>query len=165
MLLAGALGAALGDWLSYWIGYTCKDRIARMRPFSTHPNLLARGEAFIQKWGALAIFIGRFSGPLRASVPIVCRHARHAAEDVSDRQFHLRTDLGGGAAGARRLHRHHLAVAAGGGGKVLDVRRQHGDGNPSRAPPPFRRCEILLKTGIGRMTNQQREERAVCFHT
>ena len=71
VLLAGALGAALGDWLSYWIGYTCKDRIARMRPFSTHPNLLVRGEDFIQKWGALAIFIGRFSGPLRASVPIV----------------------------------------------------------------------------------------------
>ena len=71
VLLAGALGAALGDWLSYWIGYTCKDRIARMRPFSTHPNLLVRGEDFIQKWGALAIFIGRFSGPLRASVPLV----------------------------------------------------------------------------------------------
>jgi membrane protein DedA with SNARE-associated domain len=71
VLLAGALGAALGDWLSYWIGYTCKDRIARMRPFSTHPNLLVRGEDFIRKWGALAIFIGRFSGPLRASVPIV----------------------------------------------------------------------------------------------
>jgi membrane protein DedA with SNARE-associated domain len=71
VLLAGALGAALGDWLSYWIGYTCKDRIAQMRPFSTHPNRLAGGEAFIRKWGALAIFIGRFSGPLRASVPIV----------------------------------------------------------------------------------------------
>ena len=42
-----------------------------MWPFSTHPNLLVRGEAFIQKWGPLAIFIGRFSGPLRASVPIV----------------------------------------------------------------------------------------------
>ena len=71
VLLAGALGAALGDWLSYWIGYTFKDRIADMRPFSTHPNLLVRGQAFIGKWGALAIFIGRFSGPLRASVPIV----------------------------------------------------------------------------------------------
>ena len=71
VLLAGALGAALGDWLSYWLGYACKDRIARMWPFSTHPNLLARGEAFIQKWGPLAIFFGRFSGPLRASVPIV----------------------------------------------------------------------------------------------
>ena len=71
VLLAGALGAALGDWLSYWIGYICKDRIAGMWPFSTRPHLLARGEAFIQKWGPLAIFIGRFSGPLRASVPIV----------------------------------------------------------------------------------------------
>ena len=70
VLLAGALGAALGDWLSYWLGQVCKHRIARMWPFSAHPTLLARGEAFIKKWGALAIVIGRFSGPLRASVPI-----------------------------------------------------------------------------------------------
>jgi len=70
VLLAGALGAALGDWLSYWLGRVCKQRIAGMWPFSAHPTLLARGEAFIKKWGALAIVIGRFSGPLRASVPI-----------------------------------------------------------------------------------------------
>src|SRR5260370_716853 len=70
LLLAGALGAALGDWLSYWLGQVCKHRIARMWPFSAHPTLLARGEAFIEKWGALAIVIARFSGPLRASVPI-----------------------------------------------------------------------------------------------
>jgi membrane protein DedA with SNARE-associated domain len=70
VLLAGALGAALGDWLSYWLGQVCKHRIARMWPFSAHPTLLARGEAFIEKWGALAIVIARFSGPLRASVPI-----------------------------------------------------------------------------------------------
>jgi membrane protein DedA with SNARE-associated domain len=71
VLLAGALGAALGDWLSYWLGHVCKKGIARTWPFSTHPTLLSRGEAFIRKWGALAIFIGRFSGPLRASVPVV----------------------------------------------------------------------------------------------
>jgi len=70
VFLAGALGAALGDWLSYWLGQVCKQRIAGMWPFSAHPTLLARGEAFIKKWGALAIVIGRFSGPLRASVPI-----------------------------------------------------------------------------------------------
>jgi membrane protein DedA with SNARE-associated domain len=69
--IAGALGAALGDWLSYWIGSRFKRSIADMWPFSRHPDLLSRGEAFIKKWGALAIFIGRFSGPLRASVPIV----------------------------------------------------------------------------------------------
>jgi len=71
VLLAGALGAALGDWLSYWLGQVCKQRIARMWPFSANPVLLPRGEAFIRKWGALAILIARFSGPLRASVPIV----------------------------------------------------------------------------------------------
>ena len=71
VLAAGALGAALGDWLSYWLGHLLQDRIPRMWPFRAHPDLLKHGEAFIEKWGALAIFIGRFSGPLRASVPIV----------------------------------------------------------------------------------------------
>ena len=69
--MAGALGAALGDWLSYWIGSRFKRSSAGVWPFSRHPQLLPRGEAFIKKWGVLAIFIGRFSGPLRASVPIV----------------------------------------------------------------------------------------------
>ena len=40
-------------------------------PLSRHPELIPKGEAFIKKWGALGIFIGRFSGPLRASVPLV----------------------------------------------------------------------------------------------
>ena len=38
---------------------------------SRHPELLPRGEAFVKRWGPLAIFIGRFFGPLRASVPLV----------------------------------------------------------------------------------------------
>ncbi len=33
--------------------------------------MIPRGEAFIKKWGALGVFIGRFFGPLRASVPLV----------------------------------------------------------------------------------------------
>ena len=69
--IAGSLGAALGDWLSYWIGAKFKTSIANVWPLSRHPQLLPRGEAFIKKWGVLAIFIARFSGPLRASVPIV----------------------------------------------------------------------------------------------
>jgi len=40
-------------------------------PLSRHPQLIPKGEAFITKWGALGIFIGRFLGPLRASVPLV----------------------------------------------------------------------------------------------
>ena len=33
--------------------------------------MIPKGEAFIQKWGVLGIFIARFSGPLRAAVPLV----------------------------------------------------------------------------------------------
>src|SRR6201995_1662036 len=68
--LAGGLGGALGDWISYWFGYKYKERVAAMWPLSRYPDLLPRGEAFIRNWGVPSIFIGRFFGPLRASVPL-----------------------------------------------------------------------------------------------
>ena len=69
--VAGSVGAALGDWLSYWIGRKLERSVQQIWPLSRHPDLIPRGEAFIKRWGALGIFIGRFSGPLRASVPLV----------------------------------------------------------------------------------------------
>jgi membrane protein DedA with SNARE-associated domain len=69
--IAGALGAALGDWLSYWVGYKLENRVYHMWPLSQHPTIIPAGEVFIKKWGVAAIFIGRFSGPLRAAVPLV----------------------------------------------------------------------------------------------
>ena len=71
VLSCAAIGAALGDWLSYWLGYHYHERIGSMWPLSRYPNLLPKGHAFFEKWGVWAIVIGRFSGPLRASVPIV----------------------------------------------------------------------------------------------
>ena len=71
IFVAGALGAALGDWLSYWVGLKLENRVYHMWPLSQNPTLIPAGEAFIRKWGSAAIFIGRFSGPLRASVPII----------------------------------------------------------------------------------------------
>jgi membrane protein DedA with SNARE-associated domain len=69
--VAGSIGAALGDWLSYWVGLKLEYRVQNIWPLSRHPDLIPRGEAFIKKWGALGIFIGRFFGPLRAAVPLV----------------------------------------------------------------------------------------------
>src|SRR5579862_8245718 len=69
--LAGAFGAALGDWLSYWVGLKLEYRVAQMWPLSRHPELIPRGEAFMKKWGVPGIFIGRFFGPLRAVVPLI----------------------------------------------------------------------------------------------
>jgi membrane protein DedA with SNARE-associated domain len=69
--IAASLGAAVGDWLSYWIGYKFKEPIAHVWPLSRHPNLLHEGHTFMEKWGVLGIVIGRFFGPLRATVPLI----------------------------------------------------------------------------------------------
>jgi membrane protein DedA with SNARE-associated domain len=71
ILVAGAVGAALGDWLSYWIGIKVGPAVGKVWPLSRNPGLIPRGERFVLRWGALAIFIGRFFGPLRAAVPLV----------------------------------------------------------------------------------------------
>lgn len=69
--IAAALGAAIGDWLSYWIGCKLEYRVQHIWPLSRHPDLIPRGEAFMKKWGVAGVFIGRFFGPLRASVPLI----------------------------------------------------------------------------------------------
>ncbi len=69
--IAAALGAAFGDWLSYWIGLKLEYSVAHIWPLSRHPELIPRGEAFMKKWGIPGIFIGRFFGPLRAAVPLI----------------------------------------------------------------------------------------------
>jgi membrane protein DedA with SNARE-associated domain len=68
--LSAAFGAAFGDWLSYWVGFTFKHSVAQVWPLSRYPDLLPQGERFIARFGVFAVFIGRFFGPLRASVPL-----------------------------------------------------------------------------------------------
>lgn len=69
--LAAATGAVLGDWLSYWIGYHYHHQIAQMWPLRNNPELLPRGHRLFEKYGVMAVFIGRFFGPLRAVVPLI----------------------------------------------------------------------------------------------
>ena len=68
--VAAACGAALGDWVSYWLGYHYKHAIADVWPLSRYPTLVPNGEAFFRKWGTAGVFFGRFFGPLRAGVPL-----------------------------------------------------------------------------------------------
>jgi membrane protein DedA with SNARE-associated domain len=69
--VAGSLGAAFGDWLSYFVGLKLGPPVANLWPLSRTPDLIPRGERFVTKWGVPGIFIGRFFGPLRAAVPLV----------------------------------------------------------------------------------------------
>ena len=70
--LAVSVGAALGDWVSYAVGFRMKDRVRTMWPFSKRPTLLPRGERFFQRWGAMSVVLCRFFSPLRATVPLLC---------------------------------------------------------------------------------------------
>lgn len=71
ILIAAACGAALGDWVSYWLGKHYDKQLRGMWPLKNYPEMMTRGEEFFRKYGAWAIVGARFSGPLRASVPIV----------------------------------------------------------------------------------------------
>ena len=71
IIAAATLGAAAGDWLSFELGSHFKAGIAKAWPLSRYPEFLVRAQAFFKRWGVAAIFFGRFSGPLRAFVPLV----------------------------------------------------------------------------------------------
>jgi membrane protein DedA with SNARE-associated domain len=69
--LAAAVGAILGDWISYWIGHRYKEHVLATWPVSRYRGQMDRALAFFAHRGVWAIFIGRFLGPFRATVPLV----------------------------------------------------------------------------------------------
>jgi membrane protein DedA with SNARE-associated domain len=69
--IAAVVGSILGYAVSYWIGLYFKDDMAKVWPFSSHPDMIPRGKAFFNQYGAYGVFIGHLVGPLRAVVPVV----------------------------------------------------------------------------------------------
>lgn len=70
-IVSAGLGGAFGYALSYWIGWYFKASVPKIWPFSTHPQLIPRGEEFFEKYGAWGVFLGHFFGPVRAVIPVV----------------------------------------------------------------------------------------------
>ncbi len=66
-----ALGAVVGDGISFWIGYYYKDRLRRMWPLTRFPGLISRGEGFFLKHGGKSVLFGRFVGPVRPIIPTI----------------------------------------------------------------------------------------------
>jgi membrane protein DedA with SNARE-associated domain len=70
-VLGATLGSIAGDWISYWIGFHYHHQILHVWPFRRFETQIEKGLHFFHKWGTAAIFLGRFTGPLRATVPLV----------------------------------------------------------------------------------------------
>ena len=69
--LAASVGAILGDWISYWIGHRFKEHVLSAWPISHYRDQMDGALRLFGRWGVWAIFLGRFTGPLRATVPLV----------------------------------------------------------------------------------------------
>ncbi|WP_322031105.1 VTT domain-containing protein [Paraburkholderia sp. J76] len=64
-------GAVAGDGVSFWIGHRYRGSLGQMWPFSRHPGILERAQAYFVSHGTRSVILARFIAPLRAVVPIV----------------------------------------------------------------------------------------------
>ena len=71
VVAGAALGAALGDWVSYEFGRHYGARAKTFWPMRRYPEATQRAEIFLARWGSAAVAIGRFFGPIRAVIPLV----------------------------------------------------------------------------------------------
>lgn len=74
--VAAAIGAILGDAVSYWIGEKFGQGLPNHWPFKKHHATLDRGVHFFKRYGWPSVFVGRFLGPLRAFVPLAAGMCR-----------------------------------------------------------------------------------------
>jgi membrane protein DedA with SNARE-associated domain len=66
-----ALGAILGDWASWAIGFHYHHKIVHAWLFRRFEGHIEKGLHLFHNWGTWAIAIGRFGGPFRSAVPLV----------------------------------------------------------------------------------------------
>jgi membrane protein DedA with SNARE-associated domain len=84
MSLWGIVGAGLGHWISYEGGRRYAAQIENIGWIKARPELLVRGHQFFERWGAMAVFVGRFIGPARVVTPMLA-----GTLGVEPRRFHL----------------------------------------------------------------------------
>ncbi|MXN52785.1 hypothetical protein GR158_16850 [Shinella sp. AETb1-6] len=71
-VVTGAIvGAVLGDIVSYMMGQWLGPGVVHQWPLRHYRERVARVRLFFRKYGFLAVFFGRFFGPLRCTVPLV----------------------------------------------------------------------------------------------
>ena len=71
VVLAAIIGAALGDVVSFYLGIWLGRGVVHKWPLNRHRSEIARARLFFRRYGFAAIFLGRFFGPVRATVPLV----------------------------------------------------------------------------------------------
>jgi len=71
LVVAGAVGALVGDIVSFAIGVRLRERLPEMWPLKEHPGLLLKTRGLFEKWGIWAIVASKLLGPLRPILPML----------------------------------------------------------------------------------------------
>jgi membrane protein DedA with SNARE-associated domain len=150
VLAAATTGALLGDSSAFWIGHRSQREILNTWPLTNYPRVIAQSEAFFQRWGAWAVFFGRFVPPIRAFVPITAgalamQPSRFYPVNIAAILLWAPAHVLPGVLAVSFLEEYHLFKFAGGGIKhfwmpivigaaliiwlaVWTIRRRHGGG-------------------------------------
>lgn len=70
-IIGAFLGSMAGDWICYLIGLKYHHQIVHLWPFRHFEAQIEKGFDFFRRWEVWAVFIGRFTGPFRAWVPLI----------------------------------------------------------------------------------------------
>jgi membrane protein DedA with SNARE-associated domain len=65
------LGAVIGDFLSYWVGFQFRFTVRQWWPLASHPQIMARADRFFARYGSFSVALCRFIPVLRSTVPLV----------------------------------------------------------------------------------------------
>jgi membrane protein DedA with SNARE-associated domain len=70
-IVVAIIGAVIGDFLSYWIGYRYRHTVRQWWPLAQRPQLMARADRFFERYGSYSVALCRFIPVLRSTVPLV----------------------------------------------------------------------------------------------
>ncbi|MFC4625307.1 DedA family protein [Daeguia caeni] len=71
VIIGAIIGAVIGDILSYLLGWWLGRSIIHKWPLNKHRTGVARARLLFRRYGFAAVFVGRFFGPVRCTVPMV----------------------------------------------------------------------------------------------
>jgi membrane protein DedA with SNARE-associated domain len=70
-LALAVLGAVIGDFLSYWVGFRFRFTVRGWWPFARQPRIMEGADRFFAKYGSFSVALCRFIPVLRSTVPLV----------------------------------------------------------------------------------------------
>src|SRR5262245_37373949 len=85
-VVAGIIGAVLGDAISFWLGQKFGPFLLEIWPFRGCPQELESGIVFFERYGISSVFIGLFFGPLRRRHSTRGRYVADGAATLLHRQ-------------------------------------------------------------------------------